>query len=95
MVVWSKTLPLTASCLLPLTGFESWPGHVRKLPVTNWGQAVVFIRYSGFLHHLQPASHNLISCNMAEKVTKNIIPNPERRLQQACHVSMEVCYDIS
>ena len=36
MAVWSKVLPLTAmaSCLSPLPGFESRPGHVRKLPVT-------------------------------------------------------------
>ena len=27
---------LTACCLSPLSGFESRPGHVRKLPVT-WG----------------------------------------------------------
>ena len=32
--VWSKALPLTARCLSPLPGFESQPGHVRKLPVT-------------------------------------------------------------
>ena len=31
-----KALPLTASCLSPLSGFESKAGHVRKLPVT-WG----------------------------------------------------------
>ena len=34
MAVWFKALPLTASCLSPLPGFESWPGYVRKLPVT-------------------------------------------------------------
>ena len=34
--VWSKALPLTASCLSLLSGFESHPGHVRQLPVT-WG----------------------------------------------------------
>ena len=33
MAVWSKALPLTASCLSPLFGFESHTGHVRKLPV--------------------------------------------------------------
>ena len=32
--VWSKAPPLTAHCLSPLPGFESWPGHVIKLPVT-------------------------------------------------------------
>ena len=30
----SKVPPLTAHYLLPLPGFESRPGHVRKLPVT-------------------------------------------------------------
>ena len=34
MAVWSKVPPLTASYLSPLHGFESWPRHVRKLPVT-------------------------------------------------------------
>ena len=34
MAVWSKELPLTASCPSPLPGFEAQPGHVRKLPVT-------------------------------------------------------------
>ena len=32
--------------------------HVRKLPVT-WGEAVIFAEYSGFLHYLQLASHEL------------------------------------
>ena len=36
MAVWSKVSPVTACCLSPLPGFESRPGHVRKLPVT-WG----------------------------------------------------------
>ena len=31
MAVWSKALPLTASCL---SGFKFWPGYVRRLPVT-------------------------------------------------------------
>ena len=60
MTVWSRALPLTASCLSPLPGFESWPEHVRKLPVT-WGEAVVFARYSAFLHQFQLASHKLAS----------------------------------
>ena len=33
-VVWSKALPLSARCLSPLPGFESWSGLVRNLPVT-------------------------------------------------------------
>ena len=36
MAVWSKTPQLIASWFSPLPGLESWPGHVRKLPVT-WG----------------------------------------------------------
>ena len=31
----SKALQLTARCLSPLHGFESLPGHIRKLPVTK------------------------------------------------------------
>ena len=34
MAMWSKALPLTASCLSPLQGFESRLGHERILPVT-------------------------------------------------------------
>ena len=68
--VWSKAPPLTVRCLSPLSGFESRPGHVRKLPVT-WGQAVVFAGYSGFLHYLQLASHELATIGI--NVTKNKI----------------------
>ena len=41
MAVWPIALPMTASCLSPLTRFESLQEHVRKLPVT-WGEAMVF-----------------------------------------------------
>ena len=34
MAVWAKALPLTVSCLSPLSKFYSHAGHVRKLPVT-------------------------------------------------------------
>ena len=34
MAVWYKALPLTASCLLPLSGFKSQLEYVRRLPVT-------------------------------------------------------------
>ena len=43
MAVWPKALPLTASCLSPLYGFESHPGLVRELPVT-WDWAFVRFR---------------------------------------------------
>ena len=69
--VWSKAPLLTARCLSPLLGFESRPGHVRKLPVT-WGKAVFFTGYSGFLHYLQLASHELATIGI--NVTKNKIP---------------------
>ena len=69
-----KALPLTSSCFSPLPGLESKPGHVRKLPVT-WGQAVVFAGYSGFLHHLQLASHDYMAAIWQKKVTKNEISN--------------------
>ena len=36
IALWSKAPPLTTCCLSPLHGFESWPGHVRKMPMT-WG----------------------------------------------------------
>ena len=34
MGVRSKALPLHTNCLSPMSGFESRPGHVEKLPVT-------------------------------------------------------------
>ena len=46
------------------------------LPVT-WGQAVVFARYTGFLHYLQLASHELATIGIS--VTKNEIPNIWRK----------------
>ena len=69
MAVWSKALPLTASCLSPLSGFVSLPGHARKLPVT--------VRLGvGFRQVLQfpplvSTGWSLLSHNMAEKVMKN------------------------
>ena len=53
-------------------GGRNWPGLVRKFPVT-WGKAVVFAGYSGFLHYLQLASHELATIGI--NVTKNQIPN--------------------
>ena len=40
----------------------------------TWGWAVVFTGYSGFLHNLQLASHELATVGI--NVTKNEIPNP-------------------
>ena len=57
MAMWSKVLSLTASCLSPLSGFESHPRHVTKLPATLV-LAVLFGGYSGFLHQLQMVSHD-------------------------------------
>ena len=73
--LWSKVLPLTARCLSPLPRFESWPGHVRKLPVT-WGKAVVFAGYSGFLHYIQVARHELatIGINVMQNEIQNANP---------------------
>ena len=65
--ILSLVLPLTACCLSPLPGFESRPGYVRKLPVT-WGKVVVFAGYSGFLHYVQLASHELATIGI--NVTK-------------------------
>ena len=67
MALWSMTLLLTASCLSPLSGFESHHGHVRKLQVT-WGSAVFFRHVRGFPPPVTTAY-------MAENVTKNEIPN--------------------
>ena len=71
MAVWSKALPLTASYLSTLSGFESQSGQVKKLPVT-WGQAIVLAWYSGFLHQFQLAGHDFAT--IWQKVTKNEIP---------------------
>ena len=73
MAVLSKALPLTDSCVSPLSGFESHPGHVRKLPVT-WGYVVVIaVWFSGFLHLFQLASHNVAT--IGQKVMKKKIHN--------------------
>ena len=59
MVLWSRALPKTASCLSPfLSGMKSQLANVRKLPIV-WGKAVVFAGYLGFLHQLQLASQDL------------------------------------
>ena len=55
---WPKSWPLTARSFSPQPVFDSWPGHVIKLPA-SWGKAVVFARYCSFLHLLQIASHDL------------------------------------
>ena len=57
LVVWPEALPLTDSCLSSLPAFEYRPWQVRKLQMT-FGKAVVFVRYSGFLHHLQLTSYD-------------------------------------
>ena len=50
MAVWSKALPLTASGLSPLSGFESWPGHVRcKKVASDLGLGGGFRRVLRFL----------------------------------------------
>ena len=49
----------------------SRPGHVKKLPVT-WGWTVVFSEYSGFLHYLHLANHELAIIGI--NVTINEIP---------------------
>ena len=45
---------------------------MRQLPVT-WGWAVVFAGYSGFLHYLQLASHELATiCHTKFQIPKLI-----------------------
>ena len=67
MAVWSEAPPLTASCLSPLPGFESRPGHVKV--ASDLGLGGGFAGYSGFLHYLQPVSHELATIGI--NVTKN------------------------
>ena len=55
IVIW---LPLTASCLSPLSWLVSQPGNVRKL-LGTWGWRMVSAGYSGLLHYLQLATHDL------------------------------------
>ena len=50
---------------------------MRKLPVT-WGYAMVFVGYSGFLHYLQLASHELATISI--NVTRKKIPNSRHSL---------------
>ena len=49
MAEWSEALPMTAHCF---PWFESWPGHVRKLPVTK-DVVILFYRIFFFVLHLQ------------------------------------------
>ena len=58
-MLWWPCDPLTARYFSPLPGFESRPGHVRKLLVI-WGWAADFDGYSGFLHYLHMTSHELV-----------------------------------
>ena len=44
----------------PLTGVIFRLGHTRKLPVTL-GKAMIFPGYTGFLHHVQLASHDFLN----------------------------------
>ena len=55
--------------------------HVYELPVT-WGSAVVFAGYSGFLHYLHLASHEVAIIGI--NVTKNKIPNPKPCVCSKC-----------
>ena len=59
MAVWSR-----ASCLSPLPWFESRLGHVSFQCLGFSGY--FYDEFSGFLHHLQLASHDIAS--VAEKV---------------------------
>ena len=51
MAVWSEALPVTAS-------FENRPWQMRELPLAL-GFVVFFAGFSGFLHQLQKASHDI------------------------------------
>ena len=55
-ILGSKELPLTVSCLSPLSGFKS--RSESKLPVT-WDWTVFFADYSVFLQCLQLATYDL------------------------------------
>ena len=62
MAVWSKTLPLTASHLLPVARFESQPGHAGKLTVTGLGGA-----FSRVLQFPPPQGQDFVS--IGQKIT--------------------------
>ena len=55
MAVWSKALPLTASCLSPLPGFESLPGQVAS----DLGLGGGFRRVLWFPPPNELTSHNI------------------------------------
>ena len=46
MAGWTKALPLTASCLLPLPGFESQPEHVPGTARFSKGTVVSSTSYN-------------------------------------------------
>ena len=68
---------------------EAWlPVHFSKhqhfeTPLVTWGKAVVFAGYSGFLHHIQLAIHELATFGI--NVTKIKIPNSKSR----CHLNAD------
>ena len=68
--VWSKAPPLSAHCLPSLPGFDSRPGHVKRF-ASDLGLGGGFAGYSGFLHYLQLACHELATIGI--NVTKNKI----------------------
>ena len=83
VTAWYMVLPLTANCLSPLPGFESCPGHVRKLPVT-WGKAVVFAWYYGFLSPLT-AGQSLLP-QYGRRNVKYHIPSKSLQDKHRCYL---------
>ena len=61
-----KALPLTARGPFSMPVFESWLGHVEKLPVT-WGEGF-FCMWDTLVCS---ATFNWLVCNMAEKCNTN------------------------
>ena len=69
---WKPSKPYHIGIHLKALVEYSQMQHVTKLPAT-WGWAVVFAGYSGFLHYLQLASHELATIGL--NVTIKKIPN--------------------
>ena len=61
--VWSEAMPMTASCLLSMSGFETLLRYERMMPLM-WDQAADWLPYQPRLPaYMHPGS------NMAEKLT--------------------------
>ena len=78
MAIWSKALPLAASCLSPLPGFEPRPGQVRKFPehlrVRWWFSLSTLVSFTTENWHKSAKSKFQIDLATLSRVPSRIAP---------------------